>query len=62
VSVWHGKSSLGSLEAQGQWAHRPRSLMPKDALLVSGGGGQCMAGAGINGAWRRLHGGLALIR
>jgi hypothetical protein len=24
--------------------------------------GRCMAGAGINSTWRRLHGGLVLIR
>jgi hypothetical protein len=37
--------------------------MRKDALLFNGGGVMCMVGAGINNsAWRRLHGGLSLIR
>jgi hypothetical protein len=40
-----------------------RGLLRKDVLLLNGGGGQVfMVGAGINSAWRRLHGGLALIR
>jgi hypothetical protein len=37
------------------------SLMRKDVLLLSDGGGQ-VYGAGINSAWRGMHGGLALIR
>jgi hypothetical protein len=40
-----------------------RSFMSKDVLLLSMAVGvNCMTGAGINSVWRRLHGGLVLIR
>jgi hypothetical protein len=39
-----------------------RSIMRKDLPLLMPVGVRCMAGAGIKSAWRRLHGGLALIR
>ncbi len=42
-----------------------RGLMRNDVLMLNGGGGQVHGRfmvAGINSAWRRLHGGLALIR
>ncbi len=39
-----------------------RGLMRMNVLLLDGGGGQVHGRAGINSAWRRLHGGLALSR
>ncbi len=39
-----------------------RGLMRNDVLLLNGGGARFMVGAGINSAWRKQHGRLALIR